>query len=49
MVVILPETDWEQWLTGSEDDARALIKPFPADAMRIVQSGEDLKSDRGEA
>ena len=49
MVVILPETDWEQWLTGSEDDARALIKPFPAEAMQIVQSGENLKSDRGEA
>ena len=41
MPVILDPADHEQWLDGDVKDAAALIKPFPAEAMRIVKSGAD--------
>ncbi|MEI4235398.1 SOS response-associated peptidase family protein [Roseovarius sp. D22-M7] len=44
---ILDPGDYEQWLTGTPDEAFALIRPFPAARMVIHQSGEGLKSDRG--
>lgn len=45
MVVILAPEDYDTWLNGTEDEAMALCRPYPADRMRIVQSGEDLKRD----
>jgi putative SOS response-associated peptidase YedK len=47
MPLILAPEDYTQWLTGTPDDAFALIKPFPAERMEIHQSGEALKSDPG--
>ena len=47
MPVILDPADYDQWLTGTPDEAFALLKPFPADRMVIHQSGESLKSDHG--
>jgi len=36
MPVILPEEDHAKWLGEAEDgDLKALLKPFPADQMRI--------------
>ena len=36
MPVILPEEDHAKWLGEAEDgDLKALLKPFPADRMRI--------------
>jgi hypothetical protein len=36
MPVILPEEDHAKWLRETEDgDLKALLKPFPADQMRI--------------
>ena len=36
MAVILPEEDHAKWLGETEDgDLKALLKPFPADRMRI--------------
>ena len=36
MPVILPEEDHAKWLGEAEDgDLKALLKPFPADHMRI--------------
>lgn len=49
MPVILDPGDYEQWLTGSDEDAQALLKPFPAEQMRIVAEGEGLRSDAGGA
>lgn len=46
MPMILDPADYECWLTGTPDEAFALIKPFPAELMVINQSGEGLKSDR---
>ena len=46
MPVILDPDDCETWLTGTSDDAFALIRPFPAERMVIHQSGEGMKSDR---
>lgn len=43
---IVDPDDYETWLTGTPDEAFALIKPFPADQMVIHQSGVGLKSDR---
>ena len=45
MPVILRRRDYDPWLSGSEDDAFALLRPFPAQSMLIIDSGEDLKSD----
>ena len=39
MPVILDPADWETWLGGSADAARALLRPFPADRMRVVREG----------
>ena len=47
MPVILDPDDYAQWLTGTPDEAFALLKPFPADQMMINQSGGGLKSDHG--
>ncbi|WP_255509727.1 SOS response-associated peptidase [Oceaniovalibus sp. ACAM 378] len=47
MPMILAPEDYAQWLTGTPDEAFALIKPFPAERMVIHQSGEALKPDRG--
>ncbi len=47
MPTILDPVDYEEWLTGTPDEAFALIRPFPAERMVIHQSGIGLKSDRG--
>jgi len=33
MPAILQSAEFEAWLTGSVDDVRAALKPYPADAM----------------
>lgn len=45
MVVILDPTDYETWLHGTEDDAMALCRSYPAEKMEIFKSGEGEKSD----
>lgn len=45
MPVILALEDHEQWLNGSDEEALALLKPFPSDQMRIVRIGEEHSSD----
>jgi putative SOS response-associated peptidase YedK len=47
MPVILDPADYERWLTGSADEANALLRPFPAERMRIVAEGVGLRSDAG--
>ena len=44
-VLLVTEDDHEAWLNGSVEEALALVKPFPPDRMRIVQTGYD-KRDR---
>jgi putative SOS response-associated peptidase YedK len=48
MPMILAPEDYAQWLTGTPDEAFALIRPFLAERMVIHQSGEGLKSDHGQ-
>lgn len=45
MPVILAPEDYEQWMTGSPAEAAELLRPYPAEAMRIVRSGRDVKQD----
>ena len=45
MVAILPPEDWEAWLDGPPADALRLIRPFPAERMRVIAKGEGLKTD----
>ncbi|SFF05529.1 SOS response associated peptidase (SRAP) [Sulfitobacter brevis] len=45
MPVIVDQSDWEAWLMGSPDDAAKLLRPFPANRMMIIDSGEDMKSE----
>ena len=48
MPVILPEDAWETWLSGAPDAAFALLRPYPAETMRIARSGLDAKADPAE-
>ncbi len=45
MPVILNPDNYEQWLTGTPDEAAALMRPFPADQMMVVKSGQGERSD----
>lgn len=40
MVVVLPETRYEDWLTASLPDAKALLLPYPADALQALPVAE---------
>ncbi len=44
-VLLTTEEDHETWLNGSVGDALGLVKPYPPEGMRIVQTGYD-KRDR---
>ena len=44
MPVILDPDDYDCWLHGDPDQARHLLRPFPADRMCIIASGKDMKS-----
>ena len=43
-VLLTGEEEWNIWLSGSQDEAMALQRPLPANALSIVAAGE--KSDR---
>jgi putative SOS response-associated peptidase YedK len=45
MVVILDPSDYETWLTGSAEDALALLRPYPAERMEIVMEGIGILRD----
>lgn len=45
MPAILPPKDWQTWLEGPPDEAAALIRPFPAEAMRVVREGVGETAD----
>ena len=45
MPVILPEEDHAKWLGEAEDgDLKALLKPFPADRMRVWEISPRVNS-----
>ncbi len=39
MPVIIHPADYGTWLSGSDDDALSLLRPFPSDQMQIVLQG----------
>jgi Uncharacterized conserved protein len=45
MPVILAPEDYETWLTGTAEEAAALLRPYPAERMRIVREGIGMTSD----
>lgn len=45
MPVILAPEDYEQWLKGAVNEAKELIRPYPAVGMQIIKSGESEKAD----
>lgn len=45
MPVILDPLDYGTWLDGSSDDARALLRPYPAERMRVVRAGNQARDD----
>lgn len=47
MPVILEPAAYDVWLEGSPDEAFDVISTYPAEDMRILGSGEDLKSEPG--
>ncbi len=44
MPVILDASDHEAWLTGTPEEASALLRPFPAERMRVIASGAGMTS-----
>lgn len=44
MPVILEPSDYMQWLTGTVEEAHALLRPFPADRMEVLAEGVGLLS-----
>lgn len=49
MPVLLSEPeDFETWLTGSPEAAYRLVRTYPADRMRIVQSGSEKRDLLGD-
>lgn len=47
MPVILAPEDHATWLSGTAQEAARLMRPFPADRMRIVRRGEGVTADPG--
>lgn len=47
MPAILDPADYETWLSGSAEEAHALLQTFPAGRMHIVREGLDAKEDEG--
>ncbi len=45
MPVILKPDDYEQWMSGSPEEALDLLQPYNADDMQIVRCGESERSD----
>ena len=45
MPLILQPSEYDQWLHGARQHASELLRPFEADAMHIVRTGENEKSD----
>ena len=47
--VLLPEPEhWKTWLTGRPEEAYSLVRTYPAEAMRIVQSGKKKRDLLGQ-
>ena len=40
-VMLTKEEEWECWLSGTPDEARSLVRSYPAGKMEIVQSGAE--------
>jgi putative SOS response-associated peptidase YedK len=38
-VLLSTETEFETWMTGTPDEAFVLLREYPSDKMRMVQSG----------
>ena len=45
MPVILDAPGYETWLTGSPDEALALLRPYPSERMRVVIEGVGILKD----
>ncbi len=45
MPVILKPEDYETWLAGSNDEALALLRPYPAEEMQVVREGVGILKD----
>jgi putative SOS response-associated peptidase YedK len=43
-VLLATPDDHEMWLNGRVEEALTLVKPFPTDGMRIVQTGCDKRN-----
>lgn len=42
-MILSGEAEFEAWLSGSTDEAMGLVRSYPAERMRIVQSGFEKK------
>src|SRR5262245_55924214 len=47
-VILTSEAERETWLTGTSDEAKALLRPIAAERLHIVQAGFG-KEERGAA
>jgi len=41
MPVVLTEDEWDEWLDGDNEEARAVLKPPPEELLTVVSTGEE--------
>ena len=41
MPVVLTEDEWDEWLDGDNEQARAVLKPPPEELLTVVSTGEE--------
>jgi putative SOS response-associated peptidase YedK len=42
-VLLSTDADFQKWTRGTHDEALALLREFPPDKMRMVQSGPEKR------
>ena len=48
-VMLTTDDDYNCWLNGTPDEARELVRSYPAEKMQIVQSGTERKDVMGKS
>ena len=48
MLVIVADAEYDAWLTGTPEQALALLKPYPAEEMRVYAVSARVNSPKND-